>query len=238
MCSIGATLLNTITIIIDIIDSCSMCGLGCINLMSFDSLVVVASEPEPINVDTTSQTNLRSYYRTRSTHSLVAAKPEPKPINVDTTSQKNVRRDYRARSTTVTENIISQPTEGVGSEPIHINIVESSKIKEHRNKNFKIRTLKENVESGKPVDNKDKQETIPIDSTGVRRMKRKGSTRTTPIKDNKKLVEASVQWKKPRSLNELLMESMSGSKRDNEKVEIGMDMEDKEDVVKRKKGSE
>ncbi|CAI9274756.1 unnamed protein product [Lactuca saligna] len=133
------------------------------------------------------------------------------------------------------DDFVSPPIEGEGSEPIHINIVGSNKTIEQRKKTSRSEHGKKNVESGKSANNKDKQETITIDSTSVGRMKRKCSARTTPAKDTKKSAEENVKGKKPRSLNELLMESMSGSKRDNEKVEIGVDMEDKENVVKRKK---
>ena len=83
--------------------------------------------------------------------------------------------------------------------------------------------------------NKNKEETIPSDNTIVGRMKRKGSTRSTPAKDSNKSSEASCERKKPRNLNVLLLGSMSGSNKNNEKENFGVQMEDKENVAKRKK---
>ncbi|CAI9290127.1 unnamed protein product [Lactuca saligna] len=83
--------------------------------------------------------------------------------------------------------------------------------------------------------NRDIKDTIQIVSTSVRSLKRKNSNRNTPVKDKKKSSDASGERKKPRCLNEIFMERISGSKKNNEKANIGVDMEDKEDVVERKK---
>ncbi|CAI9288837.1 unnamed protein product [Lactuca saligna] len=112
-----------------------------------------------------------------------------------------------------------------------MNTVGSSKTKKQRKKTSKSEHGKNNVECGKT----DKKDTIQIDSTSVRGLKRKGSDRNTPVKDKKKSSDASGESKKPRGLNEIFMERISGSKKNNEKANIGVDMEDKEDVVERKR---
>ncbi|CAI9289354.1 unnamed protein product [Lactuca saligna] len=88
---------------------------------------------------------------------------DPVPINVDTTSQTNVKRTYHTRSTPVKENISTQPTEGVRSEPNDMNIVGSSKIKKHRKTTSRSEHGKNNVYSGKSEVNKDKEDIIPIE---------------------------------------------------------------------------
>ncbi|CAI9300103.1 unnamed protein product [Lactuca saligna] len=76
---------------------------------------------------------------------------------------------------------------------------------------------------------------MPSDNAVVGRMKKKGFARSTPAKDCNKSSEASGERKKPRSLNVLLLRSMSGSKKNNEKENFGVQMEEKENIVKRKK---
>ncbi|CAI9286820.1 unnamed protein product [Lactuca saligna] len=94
-----------------------------------------------------------------------------------------------------TDNISTQPTEGVGSEPNDTNIVGSSKTKKQRKTTSRSEHGKNNVDSGKSDVNKDKEDIIPINSTSVGRLKRKGSARNTPVKDNKKSLEASGKGK-------------------------------------------
>ncbi|CAI9294531.1 unnamed protein product [Lactuca saligna] len=118
-------------------------------------------------------------------------------------------------------------------EPVNVDTTRQTNLR--RNYRTRSTPMKENI-SSQPTDvNKDKEETIPSDNTVVGRMKRKGFARSTPVKDSKISSEASGERKKPRSLNELLMESMSRSKKNNEKAKFGVEMEDKENVVKRKK---
>ncbi|CAI9268924.1 unnamed protein product [Lactuca saligna] len=107
--------------------------------------------------------------------------------------------------------------EGVGSEQIDRIIVGSSKTKKQKKKTSRSEHQKNNVDSGESDVNKDKEETKQSDSTVVGMMKRKGSERSTAVKDSKKSSEASGDRKKPRSLNELLMENMSGSKKNSER---------------------
>ncbi|CAI9304485.1 unnamed protein product [Lactuca saligna] len=163
---------------------------------------------------------------------LNVTEADPVPINVDTSIQTKVRRNYRTRSTPVKENISTQHTEGGGSGQNDMNIVGSSKTKKQKKKTSKVEHGKNNVECDF---NKDKKGTIQIVSTSVRGLKRKGSDRNTPVKDKKKSSDASGERKKSRGLNDIFMERVSGSKKNSENANIGVDMEDMEDVVETKK---